>query len=157
MNQYKSWLSFTQDAPELAGIGKGLLYQDAETASAFLATVAPDGGPRVHPVFPVIALDNLWMFIVDMSPKYRDLVRNGWFALHSAPATEGGEEFYLRGRAEEIADASVKADVIKATGGRQGSSEFEALFRCEMTSGLHTKWQNWGTAETWPEYKKWLA
>ena len=132
-----------------------LLYQGSDLASAFLATVAPDGGPRVHPVFPVVSGGQLWLFIVNMSPKYRDLIRNGRFALHSFPLPEGGEEFYVRGRAEHIVDAAAKKEVVAATDGRQGSLDFEALFRCTLQSVLHTKWKDWGTKSTWPSYTKW--
>ena len=99
-----SWGEFETASPALAGTGLRLLYQGSDLASAFLATVAPDGGPRVHPVFPVVSGGQLWLFIVNMSPKYRDLVRNGRFALHLFPLPEGGEEFYVRGRAEPIED-----------------------------------------------------
>jgi hypothetical protein len=71
-----SWGEFETASPALAGTGLRLLYQGSDLASAFLATVAPDGGPRVHPVFPVVSGGQLWLFIVNMSPKYRDLVRN---------------------------------------------------------------------------------
>ncbi|MCZ6869697.1 MAG: pyridoxamine 5'-phosphate oxidase family protein [Gammaproteobacteria bacterium] len=152
-----SWGEFETASPALAGTGLRLLYQGSDLASAFLATVAPDGGPRVHPVFPVVSGGQLWLFIVNMSPKYRDLVRNGRFALHSFPLPEGGEEFYVRGRAEHIVDAAAKKEVVAATDGRQGNLDFEALFRCTLQSVLHTKWKDWGTKSTWPSYTKWRA
>ena len=70
-----SWKDLETTDKDLAAAGRRLLYQDPDIASAFLATVAPDGGPRVHPVFPVLALGELWLFVVNISPKYRDLVR----------------------------------------------------------------------------------
>jgi hypothetical protein len=73
----KGWGAFAGESPELAGIGRELLYQGADHASAFLATVAADRGPRVTPVFPVLTEDELWLFIVNLSPKYGDLRRNG--------------------------------------------------------------------------------
>ena len=157
MNAQKRWIEFKGENADLAAIGQRLLYQGNHTASAFLATVAPDQGPRLHPVFPVLSSGDLWLFIVNMSPKYRDLIRNQRFALHSLPTLEGGEEFYTRGIAIEIDDMQTKSDIVKATNQRQGGSDFEALFRCEITSVLYTKWDNWGTAETWPKYVKWRA
>ena len=150
-----SWQHLEDADRDLAETGRRLFYQGSEIASAFLATTAPDGGPRVHPVFPVLALGELWLFVVNLSPKYRDLVRNGKFALHTMPTQFGGEEFYLRGQGEIINDADVKAQVVAATGGRQGSQEFEALVRCELSSVLYTRWDNWGTEEAWPNYIKW--
>jgi hypothetical protein len=155
MTAYKRWGDFAVESPDLVEVGHRLLYQGSAIASAFLATVAPDQGPRVHPVFPVLALGDLWLFIVNLSPKYRDLCRNRWFALHTLPTAEGGEEFYLRGYADEVTDQTTKDSVVAATNGRQGSSDFEALFRCEPKSVLYTKWDNWGTAEAWPSYSKW--
>ena len=155
MGTHKRWGDLVRESPDIAEAGQRLLYQGADVASAYLATVAPDQGPRVHPVYPVVSQNDLWLFIVNLSPKYRDLGRNGWFALHTLPTPKGGEEFYLRGHANEVADPSTKATIVDATDGRQGSSDFEALFRCELISALYTKWENWGTAEPWPGYSKW--
>lgn len=149
------WASFAEERPDLAKAGRRLLYQGGETASAFLATVAPDLGPRVHPVFPVLTDEDLWLFIVNLSPKYRDLCRSGRFALHSLPTPAGGEEFFVRGLAEEIDDDALRASVVDATGRRQGTHPFEALFRCHLASVLYTSWQGWGTEQTWPNYAKW--
>ena len=150
-----AWREFEAASPALAGTGLRLLYQGSDLASAFLATVAADGGPRVHPIFPVVADGELWMFIVEVSPKYRDLVANGQFALHALPVPDGGEEFYVRGRANLVENPEVKARVVAATDGRQGGQDFEALFRCALRSVLYTKWDNWGTAAAWPSYEKW--
>lgn len=157
MSKRVSWKDFEASNQDLAGNGRRLLYQDSDIASAFLATTAPDNGPRVHPVFPVLALGELWLFIVNLSPKYRDLLRNGWFALHTMPTSAGGEEFYIRGHAEHIEAPDTKAAVVAATNGVQGGQEFEALMKCRLKSVLYTQWENWGTAETWPNYTKWQA
>jgi hypothetical protein len=157
MTATASWADFETAAPALAAIGRRLLYRGEAIAAGFLATVAPDGGPRVHPVFPVIADGDLWLFIVNLSPKYRDLVANGRYALHSLSNADGGDEFYLRGRASERSDPAEKAGIVAATGGRQGAHEFEVLFRCRIEHVLHTRWEGWGTAATWPSYEKWRA
>ena len=154
---HKRWIDLATQSPDLAATGQRLLYQGSVYATAFLATVAPDQGPRVHPVFPVVALGDLWLFIVNLSPKYRDLCRNRWFALHTLPTTSGGEEFYIRGHASEILDAPTKSSVTSATDERQGTNDFEALFRCGLKSVLYTKWENWGSPQTWPSYSKWEA
>lgn len=157
MPDHKSWKTFAEESPDLAEAGKALLYQDAEFAAAYLATVAPDGAPRVHPVFPVLALDQLWLFIVNLSPKYRDLRRNGCMALHTFPTPGGGKEFHVRGKASEVADPETRRRIVDATGGRQGNQDFEALFRCELQSVLYTEWEHWGTERAWPSYTKWRA
>lgn len=76
-------------------------------------------------------------------------------ALHAMPTAQGGEEFHLRGVADEILDVNVRTRLVAATGGRQGIHPFEALFRCRIDSALHTVWENWGTAQTWPSYHQW--
>lgn len=72
MRKTVPWHHFESVSPLLAAAGKRVLYQGNANASAFLATVAPDHCPRVHPVFPVLAEGELWLFIVNMSPKLRD-------------------------------------------------------------------------------------
>jgi len=69
----------------------------------YLATVRADGGPRVHPVSPVITHEGLFCFVVD-SPKRRDLERDGRYALHSFPPDDSDDEAYLAGRAERVTD-----------------------------------------------------
>ena len=53
-----NWTAFEDLEPALAGAGRKQLYQ-WDIGLAFLATVRPDGGPRVHPVCPVIGPDGL--------------------------------------------------------------------------------------------------
>ena len=155
MGVHTSWKDLEDSNQELASNGRRLLYQGSTIASAFLATVAPDNGPRVHPVFPVLSDGELWLFVVNLSPKYRDLVRNQGFALHTMPTTAGGEEFYVRGHGEHMQNDETKASVVAATDGVQGGQEFEALIRCSLTTVLYTKWDNWETSQAWPNYTKW--
>ena len=151
-----SWHALEQDEPELAAAGRRLLRGDA-TLAAYLATVRGDGGPRVHPVMPVLAGGSLFVFVVSLGWKYRDLQRDGRYALHSAPSAEGGEEFYVTGPAAAVADGSVREAVRAACANRLGGHDFEELFELGIERALHTRWKNWGTAETWPEYRKWAA
>jgi hypothetical protein len=151
-----SWSVFEQSAPPIAAAGRRLLSSDG-TAVAYLATVRKDGGPRIHPVMPVLAGGDLYVFVVNLGWKYRDLKRDGRYALHSSPAPEGGEEFYLTGPAIESTDPGERGRVREASGGRLGGHDFESLFRFGIERVLHTRWSNWGPAQTWPEYHKWSA
>jgi hypothetical protein len=74
---------------------------------AFLATVRPDGGPRVHPICPLIAEFGLFAFVVP-SPKRGDLHRDGRYAMHSFPADENEDAFSLTGRARPVDDTGVR-------------------------------------------------
>ena len=91
-----SWSEFQTQEPELARSGSELLYFFG-VGLAFLSTVRKDGGPRVHPVCPVISEDRLLAFLIP-SPKLRDLRRDRRYALHSYPLPENEDVFYLTGR-----------------------------------------------------------
>jgi len=103
-----TWTDFVIEHPDLAEAGRKQLYQ-WDIGLAFLATVRPDGGPRVHPVCPVINDDGLHILVVT-GPKQRDLVRDGRYSLHSetCPPPRHDDGFYLTGRAREVADPDVK-------------------------------------------------
>ena len=149
-----TWSRLAAEAPAIAAAGVRLLAADG-TGVAYLATVRKDGGPRVHPVMPVLAGGALYVFVVSMGWKYRDLLRDGRYALHSAAAPEGGEEFYVTGPATPVDSDATRAVVREASGGRLGGHDFEALFELGVDRALHTRWENWGTAQTWPNYQKW--
>jgi hypothetical protein len=151
-----TWSDMEREAPEIAAAGRSLLYQYGDPY-AFLSTLRKDGAPRLHPICPVVAEGSLWAFIVKMGYKYRDLLRDGRYALHAFPAPGGGEEFYLAGTARPESGAQLRSRVVDATGGRLGSHEFEAMFELGIDHALHTKWTGWGTAETWPTFAKWRA
>jgi hypothetical protein len=93
----------------LAEAGQGLLYQFG-VGLAFLSTVRPDGGPRLHPVCPVVIDGTLAAHIVP-SPKRDDLHRDGRYALHSFPCPENEDAFYLTGMASQVRDSGLTAAV----------------------------------------------
>lgn len=96
-----TWQEFRHLQPEMAAEGRALLY-DVGVGLGYLATTRPDGGPRVHPMCPVVTEDGLYAFIVP-SPKRRDLHRDGRFALHSIPLETNEDAFYVTGHARHIA------------------------------------------------------
>ncbi|HEU5107418.1 MAG TPA: pyridoxamine 5'-phosphate oxidase family protein [Micromonosporaceae bacterium] len=97
-----SWSEFAADAPRLASAIRSLMEQYGP-GLGYLATVRPDGGPRVHPVSPVITDEGLFCFVID-SPKRRDLERDGRYALHSFPPENSDDEAYVAGRARPVTD-----------------------------------------------------
>ena len=107
-----SWSDFATAEPTLAA-GIRALLQQYGPGLAYLATVRGDGGPRVHPVSPVLTDEGLYCFIVD-SPKRRDLERDGRYALHSFPPEENDDEAFLTGRAFPVRDPRVTADLSVA-------------------------------------------
>jgi hypothetical protein len=102
-----TWGEFTQAAPELAREGQRLLYQHG-VGLAYLATVDADGGPRVHPVCPLLDRAGLYLFVIP-SPKLRDLVRDGRYALHSFPCEDDESGLFLAGRARQVGDPALRA------------------------------------------------
>ncbi|MEU3454899.1 pyridoxamine 5'-phosphate oxidase family protein [Micromonospora sp. NPDC006766] len=97
-----SWSEFAADEPRLADEIR-LLLQQYGPGFGYLATVRADGGPRVHPISPVITDEGLYCFVID-SPKRRDLERDGRYALHSFPPEESDDEAYVAGRACPVTD-----------------------------------------------------
>jgi hypothetical protein len=106
------WSEFAADQPSLAA-GIRALLQQYGPGMGYLATIRPDGGPRVHPVSPVLTDDGLYCFLVD-SPKRRDLDRDGRYALHSYPPEESDDEAYLTGTAIPVVDVTVIARLADA-------------------------------------------
>jgi hypothetical protein len=102
-----SWSEFAAADPALAAAIRALLQQYGP-GMGYLATVRPDGGPRVHPVSPVITGAGLYCFVVD-SPKRHDLDRDGRYALHSYPPEESDDEAYLTGRARLVTEPTIVA------------------------------------------------
>lgn len=92
------WSEFANSNPQLARHVEERLGR----VPCYLATVRPDGWPRVHPVGPLTLRGGI--LVVTMypsSPKGHDLRRNGRYALHAAveDTMGGGGEVLLTGTA----------------------------------------------------------
>jgi hypothetical protein len=100
-----TWTQLADVRPDLTAEGRRQLYRWG-IGLGFLATVRPDGGPRVHPVCPVISDDGLHVVVV-AGPKQRDLRRDGRYSLHGetyAPP-DHDDGFSVSGVAREVTDA----------------------------------------------------
>ena len=106
------WGEFAAQAPELAEFGVGRLA----AGPAYLATVDDRGGPRVHPVTPIVGGGRLFLFMEPTSPKGGDIVRRGVYALHCfVPDANGtGGEFFVRGRGERVDQPDLRAVAAEA-------------------------------------------
>jgi hypothetical protein len=107
-----TWTEFEHEQPALAAAGRAQLYQ-IHIGLAFLATVRPDGGPRVHPVCPVLSPDGLYVLIT-AGPKRADLRRDGRYALHSetCPPPREDDGFAIIGAVREVTDRPV-SDLVR--------------------------------------------
>lgn len=103
-----SWAAFAAADPEMAERGRALLYQRGD-GEGFLATVAADGVPRIHPLNVGIVDGRLLVFVQDKSAKARDLQANPHYALHAHLDPEAPSEFLVRGSARRVTDADVRA------------------------------------------------
>ncbi len=137
-----TWTQFTQQQPALAAVGRGQFYQHG-LGLGFLATVRQDGGPRVHPVCPVISTAGLHVLILP-GPKRADLRRDGRYALHSeifAPPRED-DGFAVTGQAAETADPGtwqvVRDQVIADFGQLWPDYDRLTLFELSLASCLLT-------------------
>lgn len=106
-----SWAEFTKQSPELAAFGKTRF----SSGVAYLATLRLDGGPRVHPVTPILG-EELFLFMELASPKGKDLLQDPRYQLYCAveDMSGGKGEFYVRGRAEKVEDTVIRQQAVRA-------------------------------------------
>ena len=154
-----SWEQFAAARPDLASAGRDLLYQFG-VGLAFLSTVRPDGGPRLHPICPVLVDGRLLAHIIP-SPKRDDLHRDPRYALHSFPAPANEDAFYLTGRAEPVTDGELagraaaqflaEREIAVEPAGFADGRFFEFLLgRCLLTrTTSHGDWH--------PQHSTWAA
>ena len=107
-----TWTEFERQQPALADAGRRQFYQFG-IGLAFLATIRPDGGPRLHPVCPVISPAGLHL-LIKAGPKQQDLRRDRRYALHSetCPPPRHDDGFAINGRVREVTDAET-AGVVR--------------------------------------------
>lgn len=150
-----TWQEFESSAPEVAEAGRKLLYQFGP-GLAYLATVRRDGGPRLHPFCPVIAEGGLFG-LIGPSPKQRDLLRDGRYAIHAFSPKDSDDEFYVTGTARRVDDVGLRERVLTAylsTGAT--SSHNEIFFEFLIERALLSTYKPRGEPDNWPPtYTKW--
>jgi hypothetical protein len=147
-----SWREFEEAMPEMAAAGRALLYHHG-LGLGYVATVRPDGGPRLHPFCPILAVGGLWGFINRGSPKAGDLRRDGRYAIHALPNGRNDDEFALDGRAAFCDDEATIASVRAAYGAVDQTPSEEALFEFRVERALLATYDE---QSTWPPtYTKW--
>lgn len=106
-----SWKQFAEARPDLARLGAAFLFE-FDVGLGFVGSVRPDGGPRVHPICPLLTEHGLYAFIVP-GPKLADLRRDARYALHSEtfPPPRQDDAFYLTGRITELDDPDLRSEL----------------------------------------------
>lgn len=146
-----AWGDFEQAEPELAQAGRSLLFHPG-VGFGYLATVRADGGPRVHPVMPLIADGRLQVFIVP-SPKLADLRRDGRYALHSTGAADVHDELYITGTAFIVASPARRRSAMQAH--PASVADDHVLVELDLSVAL---WAHYPTPVRWPPaYRRWVA
>ena len=151
-----TWMEFEAAAPDLASAGQALLYQFGP-GLAFLATVRRDGGPRLHPICPIVVEGGLYAMITD-SPKRADLLRDGRYALHTFPPKDVDDEFSVSGRARFVPDADRHAAVLAALRALGvASEESDLLFEFEIDRAFHAAYKPRAAGWQPPTHRTWRA
>lgn len=129
-----SWRDLKADDPALARFGAERLSGGV----AYLATIRPDGGPRLHPVTPFLAEGRLFIFMETTSPKGKELERDGRFALHCAveDADGGRGEFLVTGTSEAVDDVEMR--LLAAEAAPYEPAERYVLFDLDVRAAFST-------------------
>lgn len=133
-----TWGAFEEKAAPLASFGR----ERVDRRVCFLATVRPDGGPRVHPVTPWIADGRLFVRMYPSSPKAADLNRDPRFALHSMMDNDDGigGEFSVNGDAARVNSHQEIARAYAAIGGPWKDRTF-VLFELGIDEAMATEYE----------------
>jgi hypothetical protein len=101
-----TWREFQEVEPEMAAFGEERFKHKV----MYLATIKPDGYPRVHPFTPFIGAGHIFAYMEPNSPKGKDLQRNGRYSIHSLVTDQHGSngEFQLGGDANLVTEAAMK-------------------------------------------------
>jgi hypothetical protein len=150
-----TWKAFSQAEPSLAQTGAARIFQ-YDVGLAFLATLRPDGAPRLHPVCPVLSDSRLYVFVTPSSPKLADLARDGRYALQAFPQPKpDSDEFYISGSARRVTDQHLIARAFADA--KHHISPEEVPFELLIDRAMHTVWEGFGTPEFHPVHRKWKA
>ena len=91
----------------MAAKGLAVLHQRGD-GEGFLATVAANGTPRLHPLNVGVRDGRLLVFVQAHSAKARDLETNPHYALHAHMDADRPHEFMVRGKARLVTDGVVR-------------------------------------------------
>ena len=153
----KSWREFALARPDLAEPGRAFLY-GVGVGLAYLAATRPDGGPRVHPMCPLVDDAGLFGFIVP-SPKQRDLRRDGRYALHSFPTDDNEDAFSCMGVARLVDEAGQRNKLAaqfvaeRSSLGVPSPDDADLLFEFALDSCLLTR--TTGHGDPHPVHRVW--
>jgi hypothetical protein len=153
----EGWDAFARAEPAMAEKGTALLYQRGD-GEGFLATVAPNGTPRIHPLNVGVRDGRLLVFVQDHSAKARDLGANPHYALHAHQDPAAPDEFMVRGEARLVTDASTRQAAAAGWFFSVSNSyplyelliEHALLGERESADDWPPRYRSWRSAGPWP-------
>ena len=130
------WSEFTEVAPRIAEV-----FTRRHTATGrlcMLGTLRPDGFPRISPMEPAIFEGGLWIGGMPGTAKFRDLLRDPRFALHTATVdtqvSDGDAKVW--GVVEDVQDEALHHRFAEAlfqeTGFDLRGQKFDHFFKAQL-------------------------
>src|SRR3990172_12726090 len=145
-----TWEQFARAAPELAELGAARFAVGVD----YLATSGADGRPYIHPVTPLIAGGRLFVFVALGTPKERNLLRDGRYAMHAVLGNDD-EEFLIMGRAVPADDWATRL-LAAAEAAKIGmTSKDDVLFEFHIERAHWAVWEGLGTPDITRRAKSW--
>lgn len=135
------------------------MYPFDTVGLAYLGTVRKDGGPRMHPMCPVIADGNLYA-LIEPGPKRFDLQRDGRYALYAFPSRNDNEDaFYITGVARDATDkrSAVSAVFWKERGRDDEPAEAVHSTCFELLIGMAMLTRTNGYGDWNPQHTIWRS
>jgi hypothetical protein len=167
------WAAFEAEAAEMAAFasrlwpgvialarGDPVRSGAASFAVAYLATVRPDGAPRVHPFCPVIAGGRLFAAIPRSSPKGHDLRRDPRCVIHAMPGADD-DELCIRAAAADVTAEAGTVALVRSVVARSGvggmieSTSRDPLFEFDLQQVDVATWVSIGQPGTHAVRRQW--
>jgi hypothetical protein len=133
-----TWTEFAKAAPRISGI---FLRRHAATGNlCLLGTTRADGFPRISPLEPRIFEGELWLVGMPGTRKFRDLLRDPRFCLHTATVdtevTAGDAKLW--GTVRDVRDEEVRRRWLQSLYEESGldfrNETFDTFFAAGITA-----------------------
>ncbi len=147
-----TWSEFAHASPRLAEHGERLLG----VGVAYIATVARDGSPRIHPFTPLLEGGRLLGLIAKHTVKYGNLLRDPRCSIH-AVLGDSDEEFMIIGRALPSDDPATRMQAAIAARRINMTSTNDVAFEFFLERVHWAIWRGLGTPNIHRESDRWPA
>jgi hypothetical protein len=132
-----TWRELADAVPAIAGPGRERL----EAARvALLATLRPDGSPRISPIEPYLTDEHLLLGAMSWSAKAADLRRDPRCALHSVVADRDSGEGELKLFGRVVVAVSDVRDACSAAWWQGRPPELATVFTLQIEEAAYIDW-----------------